>query len=188
MSSDVEIELKLPLINAREVEEKLSKKAEFKYKSFQHDTYYNAPHRNFLANSDNVNEWFRVRMAGGKAQINYKDWQPHDAKIKTHCTEYEANVDSDEQLSKILAAVNFEKLVDVKKNRKAWDYMDTEVSIDSVEDLGEFIEVEYKGKLTDVQAARDHLFEVLKILGAKTGELDTRGYPYLLLEKQGLLK
>jgi adenylate cyclase class 2 len=188
MSNDVEIELKLPLINIQEVEALLSEKATFRYESFQHDTYYNAPHRNFLKDSDNVNEWFRVRIAEGKAQINYKDFQPHNSKIKTHCTEYEANVDSEEQLSKILVAMDFAKLVDVKKTRKAWDYMDTEVSIDLVEGLGNYIEVEYKGKHTDVQIARDHLFEVLKMLGAKTGELDTRGYPYLVLEKHGLLK
>jgi adenylate cyclase class 2 len=187
MSTDVEIEIKLPLINAKEVEAALNNQAEFQYQSFQHDVYYNAPHRNFLEDSDNVNEWFRVRVAEGKAQINYKDFQPHDAKVKTHCIEYEAGVDSEDQLSKILQALNFVKLVDVKKTRKAWRYMDTEVSVDSVEGLGDFIEVEYKGKRMNIKAARHHLFEVLKTLGAQTGELDTRGYPYLMLEKLGLL-
>jgi adenylate cyclase class 2 len=186
--SDVEIELKLPLKNRKEVEALLNKLADFKHKSFQHDAYYNAPHRDFLENSDNVNEWFRVRLSEGEAQINYKDFQPHDAKIKTHCIEYEANVDSEDQLNKILEALNFVRLIDVKKLRKAWHYLDTEVSIDSVENLGDFIEIEYKGSHTDVDTARDHLFAVLKKLGAKTGELDTRGYPYLLLEKRGLLK
>ena len=188
MGKDIEIELKLPLSNSKEVGDFLDKNAMFKYKSFQHDAYYNAPHRNFLENSDNVNEWFRIRIAEGKAQINYKDWQPHDTKLKTHSTEYETNVESYEQLGKILDALNFTKLIDVKKTRKAWDYMDTEVSIDSVEELGDFIEVEYKGDLKDIDAARKHLFKVLKTLTAKTGELDRRGYPYLLLDKHGLLK
>jgi adenylate cyclase class 2 len=188
MSNDVEIELKLPLTNSKEVEALLNKQADFQYESFQHDVYYNAPHRNFLENTDNVNEWLRVRLTEGKAQINYKDFQPHDTKVKTHCIEYEAGVDSEDQLGKILEALNFVKLVDVKKTRKAWHYMDTEVSVDSVEGLGDYIEIEYKGKHTDdIQTARDHLFEVLKTLGAITGELDTRGYPYLMLEKSGLL-
>lgn len=187
MSSNVEIELKLPLQNSKEVELLLRKVATFKYESFQHDVYFNAPHRNFLENSDNVNEWLRIRVAGGKAQVNYKDFQPHASKIKTHCKEYEANVDSYEQLYHILDALNFTRLIEVKKTRKAWDYMDTEVSIDSVEELGEYIEVEYKGMHIGIQRARRHLFQVLKAIQAKTGKLDMRGYPYLLLEKHGLL-
>jgi adenylate cyclase class 2 len=188
MAKNTEIELKLPLTNGDVLQKLLNSKAKFKYESFQHDVYYNAPHRDFLENSDNVNEWFRIRVAEGKAQINYKDWQPHDEKIKTHCKEFEANVDSYEQLSEILNALNFIKLIEVKKTRKAWDYMDVEISIDSVEELGDFIELEYKGELEDVEAARKHLFEVLETLQAETSELDQRGYPYLLLEKHGLLK
>lgn len=187
MSSDVEIELKLPLRNVEAVEALLNKNATFQYKSFQYDMYYNAPHRNFLADVDNVNEWFRIRVMEDKAQVNYKDWQPHDSKIKTHCKEYEANIDSYDQLSKILTALNFVKLIDVKKTRRAWKYMDTEVSLDSVEDLGEYIEIEYKGSASDVLKVREHLFTVLDTLGAQTGKLDTSGYPYLMLKKRGLL-
>jgi adenylate cyclase class 2 len=187
MSKNIEIELKLPLLNSHEVENLLSKIADFKYQSFQHDIYYNAPHRNFLENSDNINEWLRIRITDGGAQINYKDWQPHDDKIKTHCKEFEANIDSYDQLSKILDALNFIKLIDVNKTRKAWIYLDTEISIDSVDELGEFIELEYKGNIKDITLARKHLFNVLEKIKAKTKELDTRGYPYSLLKKKGLL-
>lgn len=188
MGKNIEVELKLPLTNGPRLHDLLNSKGEFKYESFQHDVYYNAPHRDFLENSDNVNEWLRIRVAEGKAQINYKDWQPHDEKIKTHCKEFEANVDSYDQLAEILKALSFIKLIEVKKTRKAWNYMDTEISIDSVEELGDFIELEYKGESEDVEAARKHLFKVLETLKADTGELDQRGYPYLLLEKHGLLK
>lgn len=188
MTKNIEIELKLPLLNGSEVAKFLTKNGTFKFEAFQHDVYYNAPNRNFLENSDNVNEWFRVRIANGKAQVNYKDWQPHESKIKTHCNEFETNVDSFEQLSEILNALNFMKLIDVKKTRKAWDYMDAEVSIDSVEGLGDFIEIEYKGEIENVEDARKHLFKILKKLAARTKELDIRGYPYLLLEKNALLQ
>lgn len=188
MPKNTEIELKLPLLNGDEVIKYLSRNAKFAFESFQHDVYYNPAHRNFLEDEDNVNEWLRIRVAEEKAQINYKDWQPHDTKIKTHCTEYETNVDSYDQLQKILSALNFTKLVEVKKTRQAWNYMDVEISIDSVEGLGDFIELEYKGKLNDVVAVRKVLFEVLQKLGARTEELDIRGYPYLLMEKNDLFK
>jgi adenylate cyclase class 2 len=187
MVKNVEIELKLPLLNGSEVEKFLAKNAEYKYESNQHDLYFNPPHRDFLANKDNVNEWLRIRLSGDKAQINYKDWQPHDKKLKTHCQEFETNVDSYEQLDEILKALNFIKLIEVKKLRKVWLYKDAEVSIDSVEGLGQFIEVEYKGDLQDIELARKYLFDILIVIGAKTRELDVRGYPYLLLEKKGLM-
>jgi len=187
MADNVEIELKLPLHNAKELMASLNGRAKFEYEASQHDAYYNAPHRDFLADKDNVNEWLRIRLAGDRAQVNYKDFQPHDSKTKTHCIEHEADVSSAEQLTRILAALDFVKLVDVKKTRRVWMYKDVEVSIDAVEDLGDYIELEYKGNLRDVDAARDYLFAVLKEIGAETGELDQRGYPYLVLEKHGLL-
>lgn len=187
MAKDIEIELKYPLKNAQEVIDFLTKKAEFKYEKSQHDIYYNHPSRDFLEDNDNVNEWLRIRVSGGEAEINYKDWQPHDVQEKTHCSEYETIVSSYDQLSKILDALNFKKMVEVKKNRRSWNYKDTEISIDSVDDLGDFIEVEYKGDLSNIAETRKHLFEVMATLSADTEELDHKGYPYLLLKAKGLL-
>ena len=187
MPIDTEIELKLPLLNRSGVTQYLSQHAAFAFESFQHDVYYNPAHRNFLEDQGNVNEWLRIRIAGGKAQINYKDWQPHNAQFKTHCVEYETSADSYDQLKKIFNALNFTELVEVKKIRKVWNYGDVEISIDSVEELGDFIELEYKGELDDIAAARSLLLQALTDLQAKTQELDTRGYPYLLLEKHGLI-
>jgi adenylate cyclase class 2 len=184
---NIEVELKFPLKNTAKIQVFLDENAEFKYESFQHDEYYNPPHRDFLEHSENINEWLRIRVSGDKAQINYKDWQPHDATLKTHCIEFETAVESHEQLTNILTALNFVKLIDVKKTRRAWEYDDTEISIDDVEGLGGFIELEYKGELQDAEAARTHLFKVLHRLGAETGELDVRGYPYMLLKKKSLL-
>ena len=189
MAKDVEIELKFQLLNPVAVTNFLSANAEFRYESFQQDVYYNAPHRDFLENQDNISEWLRIRIEKDKAHINYKDWQPHDKSVKTHCIEYETNVDSYESLSHILDALNFKRLTEVKKTRRAWMYMDTEVSIDSVEDLGDYLEIEYKGDtLNNVSEARQHLHKVADKLGAETKGLDLKGYPFGLLEKKGLLK
>lgn len=188
MGKNIEIELKFQLLNRQEVEHFLSANAEFKYESFQHDIYYNAPHRDFLENKQNISEWLRIRIEKDKAQINYKDWQPHENSIKTHCIEYETNVDSYDQLRLILDALNFQKLIDVKKTRRAWIYMDAEISIDSVEELGEYLEVEYKGDaLSDITAVRSHLHSIVRKLGAKTKGLDLKGYPFGLLEKKNLV-
>lgn len=188
MAKNVEIELKFKLLNAPAVEKFLTAHADFNYKSFQHDIYYNAPDRDFLADQSNISEWLRIRVEKDKAQINYKDWQPRENPIKTHCKEYETEVASFEQLSLILDALSFTKLIEVKKTRRAWNYKDVEVSIDDVEELGQYLEVEYKGDaLEDVAQVRAYLHEIVAELGAKTEGLDLKGYPFGLLEKKGLL-
>lgn len=126
-------------------------------------------------------------MTDHGAQINYKDFQPHEEKIKTHAIEYETNVDSSYQLQKILNALNFTKLVEVKKHRRSWNYEHTEISLDSVEGIGDYIEVKYKGNLQDIETVRKHLLTVLGSINAQTGELEHRGYPHFVLAKQGLL-
>lgn len=184
---DVEIEIKLPLLNKAVVVKFLNDHSSIASESTQHDIYFNAPHRDFLENKDNVNEWLRIRVSGNKAQINYKDWQPHEEPIKTHCTELETSVDSFDQLDKILGALNFKKLIEVNKLRRSWIYKDIEISIDTVKGLGDYIELEYKGKINNIDEARKHLFAVLKEIKAKTKELDVKGYPYLLLKSKKLI-
>lgn len=187
MNKNIEIELKFPLLNFKEVETTLNKIGKFKYEAFQGDYYFNPPHRDFLKNKENVCEWLRLRKTNSKVQINYKDWLPHDQKVKTHCTEYETNIDSFENFLNILKALNFIDLIAVEKTRKIWDIEDVEISIDIVKDLGEFVEIEYKGNLQNIEEARKYLFTFLDKIGAKTGEVDLKGYPYLLLERKKLI-
>jgi len=112
---NIEIELKFPLLNYQTVESYLLVNGNFTYESFQHDVYFNPPNRNFVENLDNVCEWLRLRISTDKAQINYKDWQPHNEKVKTHCIEFETKIESYEQFHNILLALNFVELIEVKK-------------------------------------------------------------------------
>lgn len=188
MSKNIEVELKFKLLNPDAVITFLTSHADFKYESFQHDVYFNAPDRDFLENQENISEWLRIRVEKDKAQINYKDWQPRENPIKTHCKEYETDVQSYEQLGLILDALNFKKLIEVKKTRRAWLYRDVEVSIDEVEELGQYLEVEYKGNgLDDVEQIREFLQSIVAQIGAETKGLDLKGYPFGLLAKKGLL-
>ena len=116
----IEIEIKLPLLNQTEVIRYLEEKAAFECESHQVDYYYNAPHRNFLENPQNICEWLRLRVSGDKYELNYKDWLPHDEKIKTHCKELETKVTSFDDLRDILEVLDFKLLITVDKIRKSW--------------------------------------------------------------------
>jgi len=79
------------------------------------------------------------------------------------------------------------ELIEVKKTRKVWNIDDVEISIDKVEDLGEFLEIEYKGNDSNINSIREYLFSFISRIGAQTKEVDLKGYPFLLLEKKTVL-
>src|SRR3989304_3855067 len=56
--------------------------------------------------------------------INFKHWYPENTKYTTHCDEYETRIYDLNQLEKILNALNFEKIVTVKKKRRVYKYQD----------------------------------------------------------------
>ena len=182
MNQKIEVEIKLPLLNEKEVLQKLKNIARFKYEARQIDEYFNAPHRDFTI-QPRIYEWLRLRNNDGKYSFNYKNYS-----YEIYCDEYETEISSEEHLRLILQAMNFKSLVIVDKYRKAYELEDVEISIDFVKELGEYIEIEYKGSKQDIKSIRKYLFDILDRIGAKTGALDKRGYPYELLIKKGLVK
>lgn len=182
MNKRKEIEIKLPLVNGDEVVGFLNKAAEFEYEDRQVDKYFNPPHRSFI-DVEKIHEWLRLRNSGDKFSITYKNWAPKGFS----CDEFEAKVSSFEDMELMLKALDFKDLVTVDKLRKVWRLNEFEISIDEVVDLGSYIEVEYKGDVEDVDAVVELLFGTLEKIGAKTGELDRRGYPWELLIKKGLI-
>jgi len=60
--------------------------------------------------------------------------------------------------------------------------------LDSVKELGNFIEIETIKDFGTVENVRERIFEFAKFLGVDISEPDKRGYPYLLLKKKGLVK
>lgn len=183
----VEVELKFPLLNGKELAEKLKTTAKpEKQGDFQKDTYYNPPHRNFLEKKP-VSEWLRLRESKKGYNLNYKKWHNSDGNKTVSCDEFETKIENIESLKKIFTSLNFKELIIVEKTRNTWNYKDTEIAIDDVKELGNFIEIEAKGNFASIEEAKKHLHSILKEIEAKTGEQDFEGYPYLLLKKKGLL-
>lgn len=151
----------------------------------QIDTYYTPYHKNFLEFKI-VSEWFRVRETSNKCSINFKQFLPIGAEIQDQCNEYETKISDAIALKKILTALDFKELIKVDKTRNSWLFDDVEISIDFIEDLGYFIEIEARNKVeeSEILKMHEHFKEVLRILNANVGERNRRGYPYMLIEKK----
>jgi adenylate cyclase class 2 len=181
----VEVELKFPLKNARELIQELNKIAKLKQQNiFQKDTYYVPAHRDFLAKKYPY-EWLRIRETKQSVTLNYKHWYPENSKEAYHCDEFETKIEDVTALKKIFERLNFKEIITVEKTRSVWMYKNVEIAIDDVKDMGFFIELEAKNDFKDVDEAKKVLYDALKKLGAETGKQDFRGYPYRMLEKKG---
>jgi adenylate cyclase class 2 len=148
----------------------------------QVDTYYNAPHRDFLAPVA-ISEWLRLRTEDRSSSLNYKLWHPADALVKTHADEYESPVADPEAIRRLLAALDFTPMVTVDKTRLEWTLPEVEIVFDHVVDAGDFVEFEFKGDAATVEEATIRLDKFIASLGVALGEPVNRGYPHFLLNR-----
>lgn len=153
----------------------------------QVDTYYNAPHRDFLKPAV-ISEWLRIRRDARGASINFKLWHPVGEVIKTHADEYESTVSDPEAVRHILEALGFTEMVTVDKTREEFVFMSdgppVVVAIDTIEGFGSFVEFEYHGDASTPQEATAELDLFLSDLGVKLGERVNRGYPHMMLGRE----
>lgn len=187
-----EIEIRNELFNENQVVDFLNKQGIKAFKSsHQIDTYYDNPGDSFFKDPDHVNDWIRIREENGKLTFNYKHWLPEGAEIRTYCDETEFKMKSKEDLRDILQKLNFDTnfipLIVVDKFRQSFMYKDCEISIDKVKNLGNYIEIEYKGKSENIEEVHTLLNSVLKEISADVGPADHKGYAYHILKKDNRL-
>jgi adenylate cyclase class 2 len=159
----------------------------------QVDTYYDAPHRDFAETDEalRLREETRERVggAGGGEQpapttrLTYKG-PLVEAASKTR-EEHETAVADGDEAAGILAGLGFEPAAVVEKERTFFEVDGYTVSLDRVDGLGEFVEVEAEtadsGNVADV---RDGAAEVLRGLGLDPDDQIRTSYLGLLLEAE----
>lgn len=182
---DQEIEIKLQITKKEfdKINHSLRKLAEYIKFSQQVDDYY-TPSRNSFLKPKYPYEWLAIRFRDNKVLLNYKHWYPEGHKYTTHCDEYETEILDSNQAEKILKALNFEKIVSVKKKRKVFLYEDNlEISLDDVENLGYFIEVETTKDFGSLKKAYKKILEFTNKMGLRGSKTVPGGYALTLLKK-----
>ena len=156
----------------------------------QVDTYYDAPDRDFAT----TDEALRVRVerplgddatsrdgTGERTLLTYKGpLVDDDSKTRR---EAETRVADGEAIREILEGLDFAPAAEVRKERAHFDLDDYAVTLDAVDGLGEFVEVETE-VAGDVDAARAGAFEVLRGLGLDPDEQIRTSYLGLLLAQR----
>lgn len=180
--NNTEIEIQVNIEDSKSLLEFLQKNADFQSEKHQIDEYFTPAHRNFTGTRP-VKEWLRLRDANGKYSINYKHWHYDESGKSHHCDEYETKIEDLAQVRKIFEVLNFKPIVKVNKLRKIWVYRDYEIAVDSVKELGDFVEIEYIGKdeKVDPKKITEEMVSFLKSVGCGKIKRNYVGYPFQLL-------
>jgi adenylate cyclase class 2 len=149
----------------------------------QSDTYYNAPNRNFAE----TDEALRVREERAENTVEtlltYKG-PLVDSESKTR-EEAETAVSDPEAIRSILAGLGYEPAATVHKKRERYTVDGVTVTLDHVENLGEFVEAELDVE-DGIDEARGRVTEVLEELGIDPDEQIRISYLGLLLADDSL--
>ncbi|WP_276253461.1 class IV adenylate cyclase [Halomontanus rarus] len=158
----------------------------------QEDTYYDAPHRSF----PETDEALRIRRESGVdergedddaiARVTYKGpLVDDDSKTRE---ELETVVGDDETFDGILSSLGFEPVPTVRKERERFvleAFDEYTITLDAVDGVGEFVEVETDATESELEAARDGAYAVLERLGLEPDDQLRTSYLELLLDGSG---
>lgn len=181
VKKDIEIEIQVQVEHLKPLLDFLKSKAVFDSESRQLDEYFTPEHRNFLDKRP-IAEWLRLRKSDNICTITYKNWFYDNNNRSFHADEYNVEVEKFGQMRKIFSAIDIKTIAKVDKKRKSWNFKNWEISLDKIKNLGDFVEIEYKGE-DEVEpiAETTKMIQFLKELGCGEVVRNYVGYPFLLM-------
>jgi adenylate cyclase, class 2 len=180
-----EVEMKFPVADMASLERRLADfEASIDAGQLEVDVYFAHPARDFTQ----TDEALRIRRKGPTNSITYKG-PKIDAVTKTR-REIDLGLPSGEESAQVwtglLESLGFTVAGEVcKLRRKAhidWQSQSVEVSLDDVQQLGTFAELELIVDADGIEAARACLTSLAEVLKLEAGE--RRSYLELLLDRQ----
>jgi adenylate cyclase class 2 len=178
-----EVELKFPLVDPQRVRAELDALgAEPGDALVQVDRYFNHPSRDF----GETDEAFRIRQIGDENRVTYKGPKV-DSRTKTRreieIVFGESPADA-ERFAEMMRLLGFREVRTVRKRRLpfelTWEDREVEVSLDEVDELGTFFEIETLADDDSRDAARDAILRLAERLNLADSE--RKSYLCLLLE------
>ena len=178
-----EVEMKFPVADGAALESRLVELgATISAAQSEVDVYFAHPARDFAQ----TDEALRIRRKGSANFITYKG-PKIDATTKTR-REIDLPLPEGEETAQVwtglLNALGFTAAGEVRKSRRkahvAWQGYSVEASLDVVERLGAFAELELLVEGDDLEAAKACIASLAKVLGLQKSE--RRSYLELLIE------
>jgi len=131
--------------------------AQFVETRTERDLYFNHPSRNFAE----TDEALRLREVNSKCRITYKG--PKLSKTTKARIEHETDTGDYNTMKSILLSLGFVESGIIEKERYMYSLSGMEISVDHVNGLGTFVEIEKTGRLED--NIEKELFDIAAKLG-----------------------
>ena len=161
----IEVEVKAKINSFKQMEDKLDELGAVKSKEeFQEDIYFASP----IVDFGQTDEALRIRTTNNNTFITYKGPKLND-KAKTR-KEVEMTIENADKAKDIFEEVGFKAARVVRKNRQYYTYRNFEISLDDVEGLPPYMEIEIAlDDDEDYSNAQDKIFELFAQLGITDG-------------------
>lgn len=161
----IEVEVKAKINSFKEMEKKLEEIGATKSKhEFQEDIYFQSP----IVDFSQSDEALRIRTTDNNIFITYKGPKLNQ-QSKTR-KEVEMNIESAAKAKDIFEEIGFKEARTVRKNRQYYTFENFEISLDDVEGLSPYMEIEVSledGE--DYSKAQDKIFKLFEKLGITEG-------------------
>ena len=140
----------------------------------EEDVYFQHPCRDFAK----TDEALRVRVVKERVELTYKG--PKEGGVYKARREITVQVDSASNVRALLEALGFKPVAVIRKKRRYYRLGRVKVTLDEVEGLGCFAEIEA------IEGGEEAVGEAIRLLGLEEVPTTTKSYLELLLEREGL--
>ncbi|MBL8015579.1 MAG: class IV adenylate cyclase [Candidatus Doudnabacteria bacterium] len=182
---EIELKIKIDAASAEKLTKWLKQNAEAKGEKHQLEYYLDNPDKTFFFQSElgykDAANYFRVRFSdkGDSVCLKIFEVDPKSTKSK-NLDEIEFTVSDGEESLKLFKTLGFTDLTKVEKTRKSYAYKNFEIELDTVEGLGNFVEIEIKENDITVEEGKAKIRELLKQIGITRFQNCSRGYVSML--------
>lgn len=166
-----------------EVQSALEQHATFREAVRIRDVYWEDPKRpNLTPNGRGMVNALRLRHKGERWFLTYKHDNMNEAGVWPYSDEYETEVQDGATMRTILEKLEFEERVVVTMQRHYFDNAEYDITLEEVDDLGLFLEVEAKSSDGNPAVVQHSIADFIASLGIRT-EPVTVGKPELMYRK-----
>jgi len=184
---EIEIKLKLDENNLIILERWLKDNAIYTQEDTQEEYYLNPQDLSWFKTHPEgykyALQYLRVRISPFGDTLCYKDWTSSVNSDATalYCTEKEVNITDGYKMLELLKCLGYSNCTTFKKRRQNFTYNNIEISIDTVDNLGVFVEFEikkrtYKEDLEEYAALKNFINSI----GFSKYHIQTQGFIILL--------
>ncbi len=174
----IEVEAKIKISTPSEFREKIKKIAPFIKKEYKIDDYYTLESLKSYPKKS-----LRVRKRGKIYEINFKQRLSYINRVHAK-NEHEFIVNNIIPFLDLIKDFGFKHWLRKKKITELYNISKNfNIEINSVENLGWFLEVEYLCEMNGIRLARKKVLEIISKLGINKKDIVQEGYTKMLWDK-----